>query len=492
MVLISPFSPNDPLRGSAIFDPSALRPVYGTLVAVHTRMPYCPPASDRDAWLAGAADFAFFAGSSTYGGEPISVPGMHVGRTGMSGNAGTPVLDFNMTNLALTLASGASVLSSYGSNDEIDSWAYDIAWSSRLASGTLMSQNSFTGRRTDSIAGWTAESERVAASVDIRTVGGRPQLFMLVPRLELLYDMVAERQLSVFGVPYSGTARFNLALRLVATRRDLRLRLRMGGGRGRLLYGAHRRCQLRYAVTSTAVASATSLAVTTAAIAAGRRRAAPAATFAAAATSTFASASAATFASAATAAFAPTANRVVTSAATTTPASVAASTLAATTTTPLATAAAGPPDQTIPRNASSLLRLSLAMEGVDPVALNASAAAKDALASAVIGIVAAAADGRGGGAAARVLSGALIRVDSVASVPSADGAAAVVSMRLLAAATADAAAAAAAQVAFDALQTATLNLRLQRAIRAAGDGVRRSPLAKAQVRALSGQLAAAL
>ncbi|KXZ48322.1 hypothetical protein GPECTOR_29g96 [Gonium pectorale] len=143
------------------------------------------------------------------------------------------------------------------------------------------------------------------------------------------------------------------------------------------------------------------------------------------------------------------------------------------------------PNPSAPNGGAAGFRITLAIEGLDPAALDASAAGKDALAAAVAAVASSSAPSQG----------ALVgRVLSVASLPSADGGAAVVALRLLvpspnggAGAKATDPSPAAAQSAFDSLQSATLSLGLQRALRGGRSGL----LAKAKVRAISGQLPAA-
>jgi hypothetical protein len=121
------------------------------------------------------------------------------------------------------------------------------------------------------------------------------------------------------------------------------------------------------------------------------------------------------------------------------------------------------------------MRLSLALEGVDSTALYDDDAGQDAVAAAV---AITAAGSSGGGA-----SGFVVKIQSVSTVSSADGGAVVLAMRI-SAAQGSQASVAAAQAAFDALQSATLNQGLQRALR----GGRSALLAKAKVRAISAQL----
>ncbi|KXZ48324.1 hypothetical protein GPECTOR_29g98 [Gonium pectorale] len=124
---------------------------------------------------------------------------------------------------------------------------------------------------------------------------------------------------------------------------------------------------------------------------------------------------------------------------------------------------------------NGLFRLSIALEGVDPSALYDDAAGQEAVAAAV---AASAAAGGGGGSALLT-----VKVLSVSALNSADGDAVVLAMRVSAAQGAQPSPAA-AQSAFDSLQSATLSLGLQRALRGGRSGL----LAKARVRAISGQI----
>ncbi|KXZ48323.1 hypothetical protein GPECTOR_29g97 [Gonium pectorale] len=337
-------------------------------------------------------------------------PKNHSGRSEMSNKPNNMDRDFNITDLAFNLTTTDFIQSyAYDPVTGMDSWDNSVSWASTITSGTLTTQNTITGKRTDSIAGASGTATAIPAFLELREASGRPQLSLSVPLLPLQHHIRASGPIWLYGMGYGAYSNFTLHMRLNATA-WLDCPPSCGPG-GRCGGSAGCLCECGWAADA--------------------------------------------------------------------------------------------------ESNGPLLRLSIALEGVDPKSLDADAAAKDAVAAAIASIVA----GGGDPPAATVPKdsqvspdGLAVKVLSVSSVSSADGGAAVVAMRVSssaattsavqptaasggaaveaqAAATA-AMAAAAAQSAFDSLQSATLSLGLQRALRGGRSGL----LAKAKVRAISGQI----
>ncbi|KAG2422576.1 hypothetical protein HXX76_015904 [Chlamydomonas incerta] len=186
----------------------------GSLYATAASLAACPAPADRAGWVAAWPRFVLSTSAASAPGHSQSLtawPAVHMGKTALAGLGGSPAYDYNLSDVRVTMRVEAL-------SGPTPAGIPDVGWlnftagqvSTTLASAFLVSVNSVTGTRYDSIANLTCNLTSMGMSLDVRVDhdSGLHVLAVRLPALPLLYRGVS--RLNVFGSPYDSFANVSL------------------------------------------------------------------------------------------------------------------------------------------------------------------------------------------------------------------------------------------------------------------------------------------